>query len=49
MLYSAAFMAAAADKPLGNDCLVKAVKYQQEKTGKLMSPADFGQYGGLLS
>ena len=49
VLYSAAFMAAAADKPLGNDCLVKAVKYQQEKTGKLLSAGDFMQYGGLIS
>lgn len=48
VLYSAAFIALSEDKPLGNAQLARAVKYQQEKTGKLMSGAEFGRYGLLL-
>ena len=47
VLYSAAFIAASSGEPLGNRHLVRAVKYQQEKTGKLLSNEVFGRYGNI--
>ncbi len=47
VLYSAAFIAVSEGKELGNTQLARAVKYQQEKTGKLVSNGTFGQYGAF--
>ena len=49
VLYSAAFIAASDKEPLGNRHIVRAIKYQQEKTGKLMSASAFGKYGIYVS
>ena len=44
VLYSAAFIAAMEGKSLGNRHISEAVKYQQEKSGKVFQGADFGSY-----
>ena len=44
ILYSAAFIAAMEGKKLGNMHIARAIKYQQEKSGKLMNGSEFGQY-----
>ncbi len=43
-IYSAAFIAAGEEAPIGNRHLAMAIKYQQEKTGKLISDTAFGPY-----
>ncbi len=48
ILYSAAFIAAKENSPLSNAHLVQAVKYHQEKSGKLVSAAEFGEYSYLV-
>lgn len=44
VLYSAAFIAAADGKSLSNRHLSLAIKYQQEKAGKVLQGADFARY-----
>jgi AAA+ superfamily predicted ATPase len=44
ILYSAAFIAAMEGKHLGNRHISEAIRYQQEKTGKVLQGADFGRY-----
>lgn len=49
VLYSAAFIAASDGESLGNRHIVRAIKYQQEKTGKLVNSSVFGKYGIYVS
>jgi len=44
VIYSAAFIAAREDKPLSNRHLSRAIKYQQEKSGKVLHGAEFTRY-----
>lgn len=44
VLYSAAFIAAMEGSTLGNRHISEAIRYQQEKTGKVFQGADFGSY-----
>lgn len=44
VLYSAAFIAAMEGNTLGNRHISEAIRYQQEKTGKVFQGADFGSY-----
>ncbi|MBE5829022.1 MAG: ATP-binding protein [Butyrivibrio sp.] len=44
VLYSAAFIAAREGADLGNRHISEAIRYQQEKTGKVFQGADFGSY-----
>ena len=44
VLYSAAFMAAAENKKLGNKHILQALKLQQEKTGKIVSGAELARF-----
>ena len=44
VLYSAAFIAAMEGKSLNNKHLSEAIRYQQEKIGKVLQGADFGGY-----
>ena len=44
VLYSAAFIAASEGENLSNKHLSKAIKYQQEKTGKVLQGAEFARY-----
>lgn len=44
VLYSAAFIAAREGADLGNRHISEAIRYQQEKIGKVFQGADFGSY-----
>ena len=44
VLYSAAFIAASEGMSLSNKHLSQAIKYQQEKAGKVLQGADFARY-----
>ena len=44
VLYSAAFIAAREEADLGNRHISEAIRYQQEKIGKVFQGADFGSY-----
>ncbi|MBE5822501.1 MAG: ATP-binding protein [Butyrivibrio sp.] len=44
VLYSAAFIAAREGADLGNRHISEAIRYQQEKSGKVFQGADFGSY-----
>lgn len=48
ILYSAASMAAGDGVPLSNKHMVRAIRYQQEKTGNLIPPETFGRYSSLV-
>ena len=45
---AAAFMAAAEDVPVNMGHIVRAVKYETGKQGKIMRREDYGEYGFLL-
>ncbi len=45
---AAAFMAAAEDAPVSMGHIVRAVKYEMVKQGKIMRREDYGEYGFLL-
>lgn len=45
ILYSAAYMAASEDTVLDARHLVRAIKYELTKNGRILSGADFGHYG----
>lgn len=45
---AAAFMAAAEDVPVSMGHIVRAVKYEMTKQGKIMRREDYGEYGFLL-
>lgn len=45
---AAAFMAAAEDVPVSMGHIVRAVKYEMAKQGKIMRREDYGEYGFLL-
>ena len=44
----ASFMAAREEKPVGMEQIVRAVKYEMAKQGKIMLREDYGEYGYLL-
>ncbi|WP_024865237.1 ATP-binding protein [Butyrivibrio sp. FCS014] len=44
VIYSAAFIAAAEGKNLGNKHLSRAIRYQQEKSGKMLQGTEFTRY-----
>lgn len=44
VLYSAAFIAAADNQKLGHRHILQALKYQQEKTGKIIAGAELARY-----
>lgn len=44
VIYSAAFIAASEGKSLGNGHLSRAIKYQQEKVGKVLQGTEFTRY-----
>lgn len=46
---AAAFMAAAQDVPVSMGHIVRAVKYEMAKQGKIMRREDYGEYGFLLN
>lgn len=48
VLYSAAAMAAGDSGILSNKHMVRAIRYQQEKTGNLIPPETFGRYSSLV-
>lgn len=45
---TAAFMAAADDRPVGMDHLVRALRREFQKTGTMYDPSSFGEYRNLL-
>lgn len=47
-VYSAAFLAASHEKPVGMKELILAVKGEYEKTGKIFSDTEAGIYAGYL-
>ena len=49
ILYSAAYMAGAEEKPIGPEHIVRAMQYEFQKTGRLINRGDFGIYGMYLS
>ena len=48
VLYSAMYMAAAENRPLGNGDIVRSIRYEYEKTGQMIDSAEFGRYSGYL-
>ncbi|MBR1669884.1 MAG: ATP-binding protein [Butyrivibrio sp.] len=46
VLYSAMYMAAAADKPLGNDDIVRSIQLRPENAGSFKYAGEFGKYSG---
>lgn len=48
IMYAAAYMAAAAGKPVDAECVVRAAKYEMKKLGRMVNASDFGPYGGLF-
>lgn len=46
VLYSAMYMAAAADKPLGNDDIVRSIQLRPENAGSFNYAGEFGKYSG---
>ena len=48
VLYSAMYMAAAENRPLGNGDIVRSIRYEYEKTGQMIDSAVFGRYSGYL-
>ena len=48
VLYSAMYMAAAQDKPLGNDDIVRSIQLRPENSSSLKYSGEFGKYTGFL-
>ena len=48
VLYSAMYMAAAENRPLGNGDIVRSIRYEYEKTGQMIDSVEFGRYSGYL-
>ncbi len=48
ILYSAAYMAGAEEKPVGPEHIVRAIQYEFQKTGRLIDRGEFGMYGVYL-
>ena len=48
IMYAAAYMAAAQDRKVDAECVVRAAKYELRKLGRMVNASDFGPYGGLF-
>lgn len=48
ILYNAAYMAGAEDKPIGPEHIVRSMQYEFTKLGKLVNGSDFGKYAVYL-
>ncbi|MBQ3902685.1 MAG: AAA family ATPase, partial [Lachnospiraceae bacterium] len=48
IMYAAAYMAAAQNKSVDAECVVRAAKYELRKLGRMVNASDFGPYGGLF-
>ena len=48
ILFNAAYMAGAEDKPIGPEHIVRSMQYEFNKLGKLVNKGDFGKYSSYI-